>query len=115
MLSSEVTRWGRALGFGALALGAMALGGCQVQPLYGAAGGQNQSVTISAASSRVSQVVRNELVLGFGGERADGAYVLDISASSSIGGILPGGLDNEFSAARATVTATYVLKSASDR
>jgi hypothetical protein len=27
----------------------------------------------------VSQVVRNELVLGFGGERADGAYVLDIS------------------------------------
>jgi hypothetical protein len=28
---------------------------------------------------------------------------------------LPGGLDNEFSAARATVTATYVLKSASDR
>jgi LPS-assembly lipoprotein len=27
---------------------------------------------------------------------------------------LPGGLDNEFSAARATVTATYVLKSASE-
>ena len=41
------------------------------------------------------------------------AYQLDLSVSSNIVGLLPGGIDNEFSAARATVTATYVLRSAS--
>jgi len=75
--------------------------------------GQNLSVTITPADSRVEQVVRNELVLGFGGEQQDGAYSLNLSVSSSLSGLLAGGLDNEFSAARTTVTATYVLKSAS--
>jgi LPS-assembly lipoprotein len=37
-----------------------------------------------------------------------------MKCTSGLSGILPGGLDNEFSAARATVTATYVLKSASE-
>jgi hypothetical protein len=53
MLSSEVTRWAQsalAARFAALALGARCcLAGCQVQPLYGAAFGQNRSVTVSAA------------------------------------------------------------------
>ncbi len=94
------------LGFGLLA-------GCQAQPLYGSMGGNTQSVAISEADSRVEQVVRNQLVLGFGGERQDGAYRLELDVTSSVSGLLPGGVDNEFSAARTTVAANYVLKSES--
>lgn len=89
------------------------LAGCQAQPLYGSMGGNTQSISVSEADSRVEQVVRNELVLGFGGEQQNGTYQLDLNVSSGVSGLLPGGLDNEFSAARTTVTATYVLKSAS--
>jgi LPS-assembly lipoprotein len=94
----------------AILLGLGVLGGCQVQPLYGNLSAESQSVTVSRADSRAEQVIRNELVLGFGGEQPAGAYTLDLGATSRVGGLLPGGVDNEFSAARATVTATYVLK-----
>ncbi|MCC0037198.1 MAG: hypothetical protein H6887_18285 [Hoeflea sp.] len=97
----------------AVLLGLGLLAGCQAQPLYGSMGGNTQSISVSEADSRVEQVVRNELVLGFGGEQQNGAYQLNLNVSSSLSGLLPGGLDNEFSAARTTVTATYVLKSAS--
>lgn len=114
MSSSEVTRpAGTArtrIRFSAVALGVALLAGCQVQPLYGTMSGQDRSVTVGPVDSRVEQVVRNELILGFGGDQPSGAYTLEIDATSSIAGILPGGLDNEFSAARATVTAIYVLK-----
>jgi LPS-assembly lipoprotein len=53
----------------------------------------------------LSRSYRNDLVLGFGGEQSSGAYTLDMTATSGLAGILPGGLDNEFSAARATVNA----------
>ncbi|OCW57346.1 hypothetical protein AWJ14_15665 [Hoeflea olei] len=88
------------------------LAGCQVRPLYGSLNGQHHSVSVSPADSRAEQTVRNELVLGFGGERANADYRLDLKVTSSVGGILPGGIDNEFSAGRATVTAIYALKSA---
>ncbi|WP_420407735.1 hypothetical protein [Hoeflea sp.] len=114
MSSSEVMRPERSTGgmarFAAILLGLGMLAGCQVQPLYGNLSGESQSVTVARAETRVEQVVRNELVLGFGGEQSAGAYTLDISATSTVSGILPGGIDNEFSAARATVTAIYVLK-----
>lgn len=111
MLSFEVTRSAKLVSrFAAIALGAALLAGCQAQPLYGNLSGQTRSVTVSPVDSRVEQVVRNELVLGFGGEQSAGAYTLEMTATSNIGGILPGGLDNEFSAARATVTANYVLR-----
>ncbi|WP_394691392.1 hypothetical protein [Hoeflea sp.] len=114
MLSSEVTRPSRsaklAARIAAIALGTALLAGCQAQPLYGNLSGEPRSVTVSKADSRVEQIVRNDLVLGFGGEQAAGVYTLEISATSSIAGILPGGLDNEFSAARATVIANYALK-----
>jgi LPS-assembly lipoprotein len=114
MLSSEVTRPALsaklAARIAAIALGTALLAGCQVQPLYGNLSGETRSVTVSRVDSRVEQVIRNDLVLGFGGEQSSGAYTLDMTATSRISGILPGGLDNEFSAARATVIAQYVLK-----
>jgi len=61
----------------------------------------------------VGQIVRNELVLGFGGEQQNTAYRLDLTVTSSDTETLPDGIDNEYTAARMTVTATYVLKSAS--
>lgn len=97
----------------AAGLGLLLLAGCQAQPLYGSVSGEKQSVSVSEAKSRVEQSVRNELVLGFGGEQTNAAYLLDLTVSSGISGLLPGGVDNEFSAARATVTAKYELKSAS--
>jgi len=112
MLSSEVlgSGWKTRLLAGVLGLGLLA--GCQAQPLYGSMAGQKQSVSVSAADSRIEQIVRNELVLGFGGEQQNTAYQLDLNVTSSVAGLLPGGLDNEFSAGRMTVTASYVLKSA---
>lgn len=97
----------------AMALASALLAGCQAQPLYGQAAATKQSVTVSKVDSRVEQIVRNELVLGFGGEQQAGDHILDITANSNIGGILPDGLDHEFTAARATVTAKYVLRSTS--
>lgn len=113
MLSFEVLGKGWKPRLLAATLGLGLLAGCQAQPLYGSMSDQNHSVTVSAAGSRLEQVVRNELVLGFGGEQQNGAYLLDLTVTSSRTGLLPGGVDNEFSAARTTVTARYVLKSAS--
>lgn len=112
MLSSERpgSGWKSRLLVAALGLGLLA--GCQAQPLYGSMPGQARSVMVSPADSRVEQSVRNELVLAFGGERQQADFELDLTVTSSVGGILPGGVDNEFSAARATVTTSYVLKSA---
>lgn len=113
MLSFEVPGSGWKPRVLAAVLGLGLLAGCQAQPLYGSMGGEIRSVVVSEADSRVEQVVRNQLVLGFGGEQQDGAYRLDLDVTSSVTGLLPGGVDNEFSAARTTVTANYVLKSES--
>lgn len=111
MLSFEVLGSGWKLKVLAISLGLGVLAGCQAQPLYGTMTGQKQSISVSTADSRVEQVVRNELVLGFGGEQQNSAYRLELTVTSGLSGILPDGLDNEFSAARTTVTANYVLKS----
>ncbi|SOE16947.1 LPS-assembly lipoprotein [Hoeflea halophila] len=113
MLSFEVCGWDSRARVLAALLGLGMLAGCQAQPLYGSMQDQQQSVFVSEADSRIEQVVRNELVLGFGGEQANSTYTLDLVVTSTTAGLLPGGLDNEFSAARTTVTAAYVLKSAS--
>ncbi|AKI02914.1 putative secreted (periplasmic) protein [Hoeflea sp. IMCC20628] len=110
MSSSENPGSGWKSRISAAAVALSLLAGCQAQPLYGTMSGQKQSVSVSVADSRVEQTVRNELVLGFGGEQPDGAYRLDLTVSSTVAGVLPGGVDNEFSAARATVTAKYVLE-----
>lgn len=101
------TRWpAKAAAF---ALGAVLLAGCQAQPLYGSISAQNRSVSVSPANTRAEQLVRNDLVLGFGGELTESDYRLTVTATSLLSGLLPGGIDNEFSAARTTVTATYTL------
>ena len=94
----------------------LALAGCQVQPLYGtsAAGTSvaDASIGISPATTRVGQVVRNDLVFAFGqgsGEPANAAYRLDLTVMSSVSGVLPTGLQNDFSAARLNATAVYKL------
>lgn len=111
MLSSEAFGSTWRPRFAALALATVLLAGCQARPLYGSASGASAAIVVSPADSRVEQVVRNELVLRLGGDRSAGDYRLELSASASSGGLLPGGIDNEFSAARTTVSATYVLKS----
>ncbi|MCY0149047.1 LPS assembly lipoprotein LptE [Hoeflea sp. G2-23] len=113
MLSSERFGPGRTSGLVVLGLGLALLAGCQARPLYGTTGAQEQSVAVSPATSRVQRIVRNELVLGFGGEQTAAKYQLDLKVTAYTSGLLPGGVDNEFSAARTTVTANYVLKDAS--
>jgi LPS-assembly lipoprotein len=114
MSSSRRIRTGIA-GAGLLAA-LLALAGCQVQPLYGAnaSGGSvaSAAISISPATSRVGQVVRNDLVFAFGqgsGEPANAAYRLDLTVSSAAIGVLPTGLQNDFSAGRLTATAVYKL------
>ncbi|MGJ8569098.1 MAG: hypothetical protein ACSHXI_00185 [Hoeflea sp.] len=113
MLSFEVLGMGSKPRILAAVLGLGLLAGCQVQPLYGTMDGQKQSISVSVAQSRVEQVVRNELVLGFGGEQQNTAYSLDLKVTSDNTGTLPDGVDNDFTAARTSVTADYVLKSTS--
>lgn len=94
----------------------LALAGCQVQPLYGTNSAGTSVATaaigISPATTRVGQVVRNDLVFAFGqgsGEPANAEYTLDLTVSSAAAGVLPTGLQNDFSAARVTATAVYKL------
>jgi LPS-assembly lipoprotein len=113
MLSSESFGSSRTSRLVALTLGLALLAGCQARPLYGTINnGQDQSVAVAPATNRVERIVRNELVLGFGGEKTAPRYDLDLNVRASTSGLLPGGIDNEFSAARTTVTATYALKDA---
>ncbi len=111
MLSSEILGSGWKLKLLAAGLGLGLLAGCQARPLYGSEAGKNLSVTVSPAGSRVEQVVRNELVLQLGGENPEPAYRLELTATAGTGGLLPGGVHNEISAARTTVSANFVLKS----
>ena len=113
MLSFEVPGSGWKPRILAALLGLWLLAGCQVQPLYGTMDGQKQSISVAAAETRVAQVVRNELVLGFGGEQQNTAYSLDLKVTSSNTGILPVGSGDNLAAARMTVTADYVLTSTS--
>jgi LPS-assembly lipoprotein len=113
MLSFEVPGSGWKPRILAAVLGLGLLAGCQVQPLYGTMDGQKQSISVAAAQTRVGQVVRNELVLGFGGEQQNTAYSLDLAVTSNNTGTLPEVIDNDLTAARMTVTADYVLKTTS--
>lgn len=100
-----------------------ALSACQVRPLLGTQSptrNQLPSISISAADTRLEQVVRNELAFLTGGskENMDQAlnytYELTLNVTGSSAGILGTGSDNLFSAGRMTVNGIYNLKNMVD-
>mgnify|MGYP001244532381 CR=1 FL=1 len=114
MLSSRRFRAG--LAAAGLVAALLGVTGCQVQPLYGSTSSSgsvaNATIAISPPTNRVGRVVRNELVFAFGqgsGEPVNAEYRLDLSASASTAGVLPTGLQNDFSAARVTASGSYRL------
>lgn len=103
---------------GALGLSAVALGGCQVRPLYGDRGLQStgQSTTASALSAiaidppadRTTQLVRNELFFGLDSESVPVQYRLALRAASAEQTLGVGGTGAAF-ARTVRVTASYQL------
>ncbi|CAN0589318.1 unnamed protein product, partial [Ectocarpus sp. 12 AP-2014] len=77
---------------GALGVGALALSGCQVSPLYGdqspATGGQSatasalSTISIDAPADRTTQLVRNELFFGLDSGSSAAQYRLALRAST---------------------------------
>lgn len=93
------------------------LGGCQVRPLYGENGADLRAIEIKPATTRVEQTVRNELVFKFGdgsGEPGNAEYTLELRVQGSTGNVLAAGTDNDFTAARTTVSGSYSLVSNAD-
>ncbi|PWW00559.1 LPS-assembly lipoprotein [Hoeflea marina] len=93
------------------------LAGCQVRPLYGEGGADLAGIEIKPATTRVEQVVRNELIFKFGGgagEPASPDYTLALRVQGSTGNVLAAGTDNDFTAARTTVSGTYTLTARAD-
>lgn len=115
------------LGLGLGAIGAMALGGCQVRPLYGSldsapgvpgVADDLAAIDIGEVTSgstldlaRVGQVLRNELVFGFrrGREAAPARYRLKIIINRPLSEVGVERLADVPSAYTVTVNASYVL------
>lgn len=103
---------------GALGVGALALTGCQVSPLYGdqssATGGRSatasalSAIAIDAPSDRTTQLVRNELFFGLGSGSTTPQYRLALRASSGAQTLGVGGTGAAF-ARTVRVTASYQL------
>lgn len=94
------------------------LAGCQVRPLYSTAAGTEgklASVSISEATSRVEQQVRNDLVFFFGGgagEAQNAVYHLDMDVNVRTVGVLNDAARDTARAGRVTVSADYNLTKA---
>lgn len=112
---SRLSRRAFLLGAGGSAL---ALGGCQVRPLYSdsapALGGRSATATalsgieIDAPGDRTTQLVRNELVFGLDSGSTAARYRLALRASQSVQTIGVGGTGAAF-ARSLRVTANYQL------
>ena len=84
--------WRSTLAAAALAVAALSLGGCGIQPLYGStASGSRLAAVMSAVQitpipGRVGQKVRNELIFGAtgGGDAAPSRFRLDIVVKESV-------------------------------
>jgi LPS-assembly lipoprotein len=89
--------------------------GCQVRPLYSTPSGTEgklASVSISEASGRIEQQVRNELIFlfaGGAGEPQNAAYNLDITVTSGTLGVLNDVATDTMRAGRVIVYADYSL------
>lgn len=94
------------------------LAGCQVRPLYSTAAGTEgklASVSISEATSRVEQQVRNDLVFFFGGgagEAQNAVYHLEMDVNVRTIGVLNDAARDTARAGRVTVSADYNLTKA---
>lgn len=94
------------------------LAGCQVRPLYSTSSGTEgklASISISEASDRVEQQVRNDLVFlfaGGAGEPQNAVYHLDMDVSSRTVGVLNDVVTDTARSGRVTVTADYNLTKA---
>lgn len=108
----------RSLLLGALGLGALALSGCQVSPLYGdrslATGGQSataaalSAIVIDEPADRTTQLVRNELFFGLGSGAVAPQYRLALRAASATQILGVSGTGAAF-ARTVRVTASYQL------
>ena len=91
------------------------LAGCQVRPLYSTAAGTEgklASVSISEATSRVEQQVRNDLIFFFGGgagEAQNPVYHLEMDVNVRTVGVLNDAARDTARAGRVTVSADYNL------
>jgi len=91
------------------------LAGCQVRPLYSTPGGTEgklASISISEASDRVEQQVRNDLIFlfaGGAGEPQNAVYHLEMDVTVRTVGVLNDVRDDIARSGRVTVTADYNL------
>ncbi len=94
-----------------------AISGCQFQPLYGSAsiGGQSgvdlSTITIGPVSTREAQQVRNHLLFLFigGGAAPPATHELNLRVTSSIANLAVQTSAKDTTAARVTITASYML------
>ncbi|MGG6894664.1 hypothetical protein [Rhizobium sp. BR 315] len=118
MSSDSLFKFARIAGVASLAAVAGLLSSCQVKPLYAISTGVTQKlseVSFSDAGSRVGQEVRNQLIFiagRGGGETKTPRYTVDLSAGSSVAGVLYLPSSDTSGAGRTTVTASFVLKEA---
>lgn len=92
-----------------------ALAGCQVRPLYSTESGTEgklASISISEASGRVEQQVRNDLIFlfsGGAGETQNAVYHLEMGVTTKTAGVLNDVKTDTARSGRVTVTADYNL------
>ncbi|HET7411665.1 MAG TPA: LPS assembly lipoprotein LptE [Pararhizobium sp.] len=102
----------------ALLTAGLALGGCQVRPMYADSSPARQklmSVAVEPVSSRVAQQVRNQLIfLFYGGGMApsESAYDLALNVRRAAIGVFVNSATNTATAGNMRVTVNYVLKDA---
>jgi LPS-assembly lipoprotein len=120
-LSSDfISNLARITGVVTLIVVPLALSSCQVRPLYAESTGVTaklSSVSFSPASTRVAQEVRNQLIFIAGrgaGEPTKPLYNVTLTATAGTAGVLYLASSDTSQAGRTVVTASFVLKNASD-
>jgi len=120
-LSSDfIVKLVRVAGVAVLVAVAGTLSSCQVRPLYAESTGVKTklaSVGFADVGSRVGLEVRNRLIFiagGGTGEAVNPKYMVSLSVSSALQGVIYLPSSDTSAAGRTTVTVSYVLKTAAD-
>lgn len=120
-MSSDQKTCGRVLRAVAVVGAVLSLTACQVRPLYDSSGttaANLGSIEFSDASSRVEQVVRNQLIFltsGGAGEAEKADFAVDMNVTSRESKVLLIQSSDTARAAQVTVSATYKLVRNSDQ